>query len=34
MNTPAQAETLMHILEQVAGDINLYMNSNKTEFMF
>ena len=33
-NTPAQAECLLHSLELVAGYIGLYMNANKTEYMF
>ena len=32
-NTPAQAESLLHSLEQAAKDIGLYMNSDKTKFM-
>ena len=32
-NTPTQAESLLHSLEQAAGDIGLYMNTNKTEYM-
>ena len=32
-NTPAQAESLLHSLELAAGDIGLYVNTNKTEFM-
>ena len=32
-NTPAQAESQQHDLEQAAGGIGLYMNVNKTEFM-
>ena len=32
-NTPVQAESLLHILEQVAGSIGLYVNANKTEYM-
>ena len=31
-NTPAQAESLLHNLEQAVRDIRLYMNSDKTEF--
>ena len=31
-NTPAQAEYLLHSLEQAARDIVLHMNSDKTEF--
>ena len=33
-NTPALAESLLHSLEQAAGSISIYMNANKTEFMF
>ena len=29
-NTPAQAESLLHSLEQAAGGISLHMNTNKT----
>ena len=32
-NTPVQAESLLHSLEQVTGGIGLYINPNKTEFM-
>ena len=32
-NTPYHAETLLHSLEQAAGDIGLYVNADKTEFM-
>ena len=32
-NTPAQAESLLLSLEQAAGGIGLYMNTNKTEFI-
>ena len=32
-NTPSQAESLLHSLEQAAGDIGLCMNTNKTEYM-
>ena len=31
-NTPAQDESLLHSLEQVAEGIDFSMNSNKTEF--
>ena len=31
-NTPAQTKFLLHSLEQAPGDIDLYMNANKTEF--
>ena len=33
VNTPAQAESLRHSLEQAELGIGLYMNSDKTEFM-
>ena len=32
-NTPAQAESLLHSLEQVAGSIGLHVNADKTEYM-
>ena len=32
-NTLAQAESLLHSLEQAAGDIGLHVNANKIEFM-
>ena len=32
-NIPAQVESLLHSLEQVARSIGLYMNANKTEDM-
>ena len=32
-NTPAQAETLLHSLEQVAAGISLYINADKMEYM-
>ena len=32
-NTPAQAESLLHNLEQVAGAIDIEVNANKTEFV-
>ena len=32
-NTPAQAESLLHSLEETAGGISLYMNANKTEYI-
>ena len=32
-NTPAQAESLLHSLEQAARRINFYIYSDKTEFM-
>ena len=33
-NIPTQAEFLLHILKQAAGNIGLHMNVDKTEFMF
>ena len=33
-NAPAQAKFLLHILEQAAGGINFYLNTNKTKFMW
>ena len=32
-NTPAQAESLLHSLEQTTGGIDLHVSSNKTEYM-
>ena len=32
-NTPAQAETLLHSLEQAAAGIGLHVNAHKTEYM-
>ena len=32
-NTPAQAESLLHSLEQAAGGISLYVNTYKKDFM-
>ena len=32
-NTPAQAEFILHRLEQVAGSIGFYVNTNKIEFI-
>ena len=32
-NTPAQAESLLHCLKPVAGDIDFYVNPSKTELM-
>ena len=32
-NTPAQAESLLHSLEQAGGGIGLHMNANKAEFI-
>ena len=34
VNTPSQSESLLHRLEQVAGDISLYVNSEEIEFMY
>ena len=31
-NTPTQAESLLHSLEQTAGDTGLLLNANKTEY--
>ena len=33
-NTPAQAKSQLHSLEQTAGVIILYVNANKTEFIW
>ena len=32
-NTPTQAESLMHSLEQAAGSIGLYVNVVQTKYM-
>ena len=32
-NTPTQAESLLHSLEQTAGSIGFYVNANKTEYI-
>ena len=32
-NTSVQAKSLLHSLERAAGDIGLYHNANKTEYM-
>ena len=32
-NTPTQAETLLHSLEQEAASIGLHVNTHKTEYM-
>ena len=32
-NTPIQTESLVHILEQAAGGIGLYVKADKTEYM-
>ena len=31
---PAQAESQWHSLEQAAGSIGLYVNANKTEYLY
>ena len=33
-NTPTQAESLLHNLEQAAGDVGLYVNANKIEYIY
>ena len=33
VNTPAQAETLLHSLERASADIGLYVNADKTKYM-
>ena len=33
VNTPAQAETLVHCLERAAAGIALHVNAHKTEYM-
>ena len=33
VNTPTQTETQLHSLECRAGDIDLHVNANKTEYM-
>ena len=33
VNTPTQAESLLHSLELAAGDIGFYVNADKTEYM-
>ena len=33
-NTPAQAETLLHVLEQAAAGIGVHVNAHKTEYMY
>ena len=33
-NTPAQAETLLHSLEQADAGISLHVNADKMEYMF
>ena len=32
-NTPAQAKSLLHNLEQAAGGIGFYLNAHKTVFL-
>ena len=32
-DTPVQAESLLHSLEQVAGGIGFHVNTDKTEYM-
>ena len=32
-NTPVQAESLLHSLEQEAASIDLHVNADKTEYM-
>ena len=34
VNTPIQAESLLHSLERAASSISLYVNALKTEFMY
>ena len=34
INTPARLESQLHSPEQASGFIGLYVNANKTEFMF
>ena len=33
LNTPNQAETLLHSLERAAAGISLHVNAHKTEYM-
>ena len=33
-NTPTQAKSLLHSLEQAAGDISLHVNADKMEYMW
>ena len=33
VNTPAQAKSLLHSLEQAAGSIGLHVNADKGEYM-
>ena len=33
-NSPAQAESQLHISEQAASGIGLYVNTDKTEYMY
>ena len=32
-NTPAQEESLLHILKKAPGGIDLYVNADKTEYV-
>ena len=32
-NTPTQAESLLHCLDQAAGGIGFHMNADKTEYI-
>ena len=32
-NTPTKAKSLLHSLEQAAGDIDFHMNANKMEYI-
>ena len=34
INTPAQAKSMLYCLEQAAGGISLYVNADKTEFIY
>ena len=34
VNSLAQAESLLHNLDQAARDISVYLNSDEVEFMF
>ena len=34
INTPAQVEFTLHTLEQAASSISLYMNANKTDYIY
>ena len=33
-NTPVQAESMLHSLEQASGGIGLYGNTDKSEYMY